>query len=303
MNIDHFVVMEAVVRLGSFSAAARELNRVQSAISYNVKQLEEDIGVELFSRESYRPSLTPAGEAVYRKARELLHKVQELELLGLSLTQGNEPHIRFDLTPICPIPEITGILAAVAESYPGTRLLISMEIFGGEALVLDDIVDVSLTDVVKLDDRLEAIPWRKINLVPVIAPSHRLAVHGDSLIPRSELMPHVQIVAGSSSPQTRDTTMGVMEGGHTWRVTDFRAKHELIRAGMGWGNLPEYMVAEDLERGVLQIIKPEDMEKQVANLYIVRKRWKAHGPVSRYLWDLFANAKGGSPPEENVESA
>ncbi len=288
MNIDQFVIMDAVVRLGSFSAAAREANRVQSAVSYNIKTLEGELGVVLFDRETYRPELTPAGEAVYRKARELLMSVREIELLSTHLTRGREALVRFDIAPTCPLDDVVRVLKIIGDEYPETRLEISMEIFGGEALVLDDAVDLSLTDMVHSDDRVEIVPWRNVPLIPVVSPNHPLASHGEAPISRAQILKHVQIVVASTSPLTESKTLGVLEGNPTWSVSDFATKRKLILAGLGWGNLPDYLIGEDVETGRLIAVTPPGLPRPMAELRLVRKRWKAHGPVASQLWNLLA---------------
>ncbi len=64
LTLDQFAVFVTVVEEGSFSAAARKLNRAQSAITYTVQALEAQTGTDLFDRSAYRPTLTPAGRAL-----------------------------------------------------------------------------------------------------------------------------------------------------------------------------------------------------------------------------------------------
>lgn len=67
-------VVDAVARNGSFSAAAQELHRVPSAVSYTVRQLEEWLAVPLFERRHRDVELTPAGSGFYRKGALLSKK-------------------------------------------------------------------------------------------------------------------------------------------------------------------------------------------------------------------------------------
>ncbi len=67
-------VVDAVARNGSFSAAAQELHRVPSAVSYTVRQLEEWLAVPLFERRHRDVELTPAGSGLYRKGALLSKK-------------------------------------------------------------------------------------------------------------------------------------------------------------------------------------------------------------------------------------
>ena len=59
-TLDQLLVLESVVRVGTFAGAAKELHRVTSAVSYAIKTLEEALGVPLFAREGRRAALTPA---------------------------------------------------------------------------------------------------------------------------------------------------------------------------------------------------------------------------------------------------
>ncbi len=291
MNIDQFAVMDAVVRLGSFSAASRELNRVQSAVSYSVKTLEEELGVALFSRETYRPTLTAAGEAIYRKARALLADAQEIELLSRELAQGAEAVVRFDLSPVCPLDLATPVLKRLAEERPHTAVRISMEVFGGETLVMDDFADLALTDLVTVDDRLEHVPWRRVALKPVVAPGHPMGDDPGRPLSRAEMLRHTQIVVGSTAEKMQAKSLGVQEGAPIWRVSDFSVKKSLILAGLGWGHMPEHLVAAELAAGRLRSLSIPHFPKQVANLCLVRKRWRAHGPVASELWARLLDAR------------
>lgn len=67
-------VVDAVARGGSFSAAAQELHRVPSAISYTVRQLENWLAVPLFERQHREVVLTPAGEHFVREGRSVIKK-------------------------------------------------------------------------------------------------------------------------------------------------------------------------------------------------------------------------------------
>ena len=68
-------VVDAVARTGSFSAAAQDLHRVPSAISYTVRQLEQWLAVPLFERRHRDVVLTPAGKVFVDEARILTKKM------------------------------------------------------------------------------------------------------------------------------------------------------------------------------------------------------------------------------------
>lgn len=64
MTLDQLYVIDTILKTGSFTAASKELHRAQSAVSHTVKTIEEEWGVDLFDRTSYRAKLTRTGEAI-----------------------------------------------------------------------------------------------------------------------------------------------------------------------------------------------------------------------------------------------
>src|SRR5579863_2120874 len=93
LSLDQFAVFAAVVEEGSFAAAARRMNRAQSAITYAIQKLEEQSGLPLFDRSSYRPALTKAGEALLPRAQRILSDLDEYRLHARQMTKGLEDEV------------------------------------------------------------------------------------------------------------------------------------------------------------------------------------------------------------------
>src|SRR5215475_9520686 len=77
MDLSDLRIFTAVVREGSVTRAAQKLNRVQSNVTTRVRQLEEDLGVDLFLREGKRLHLSPTGKLLLEYADRLLYLAQE----------------------------------------------------------------------------------------------------------------------------------------------------------------------------------------------------------------------------------
>ena len=86
-TLDQLLVLEAIARTGTFAAAARELHRVPSAVSYTVKTLEESLAVSLFDRSGHRARLTPAGRRILESGAEILRRARALDM-ALAADQG-----------------------------------------------------------------------------------------------------------------------------------------------------------------------------------------------------------------------
>ena len=93
LELDALRVFSAVVGAGSFSAAAKQLGRAQSAVSYIVRELEAKLGSNLFDRSGYRPRLTPAGQLLLPRIERLLQDAAVLGAAAGALAGGIEPEI------------------------------------------------------------------------------------------------------------------------------------------------------------------------------------------------------------------
>jgi DNA-binding transcriptional LysR family regulator len=76
----------------------------------------------------------------------------------------------------------------------------------------------------------------------------------------------------------------VLESGLRWTVTDVVAKLELIEAGVGWGGLPEHVVADRLREGGLVALDVREFDVTAIELYAIRRRDPPIGPVAQALW-------------------
>lgn len=124
LDIDLLRSFAAVADTGSFTAAAGLVARTQSAVSVQVKRLEEILGRRVFERTSRSLSLTPAGHTLLGYARRIL------ELNDESVRSIAEPpvtgEIRLGITEYFVPDELPGILARFAAAYPGVRLEVRM---------------------------------------------------------------------------------------------------------------------------------------------------------------------------------
>ena len=94
LSLDALLVLDAIDRKGSFAAAADELYRVPSAVTYAVQKLEQDLDVTIFDRSGHRAKLTPAGEELLREGRHLLDAANLLECRVKRIATGWETDLK-----------------------------------------------------------------------------------------------------------------------------------------------------------------------------------------------------------------
>jgi DNA-binding transcriptional LysR family regulator len=85
-----------------------------------------------------------------------------------------------------------------------------------------------------------------------------------------------------------DREIGVQKGQRRWYVDDLPMKKQLLVTGLGWGRLPEYMIAEELARDQLRaILLPHTHLSFGIEVFVFRQRRPVIGPVADHLWNEF----------------
>ena len=121
-TLDQFTVFVSVVDQHGFAAAARHLGRAQSAITYAIKGLEQETGVQLFDRSGYRPSLIDAGRALLPRDRRLLADLADYRQQAKSFSAGVEAGLAVVVDLFVPVPLVVAALGQVQRDYPSVRV-------------------------------------------------------------------------------------------------------------------------------------------------------------------------------------
>lgn len=288
-TLDQLRTFAAVAEAGSFSAAARRLHRAQSAVSYAIAALEEQLGgLPLFDRSTRRPRLTEAGALLLAEARKVLAGADGLRARAAGLLAGLEAELAVVVDVMLPDAALVGALAAFRAAFPTVTLRLSVEALGAVAqLVLEGTCAVGLCGpLARTTPGLEHRPLGAVRLLPVAAPGHPLALLPPP-VPRAALRDHVQLVLTDRSELTRGQDFGVVSP-ETWRLGDLGAKHALLRGGLGWGAMPEGRVAEDLASGRLAALPIEGWGAVDYGVFAVHRTGAPPGPAGRWLVDRLA---------------
>ena len=288
ISLDQLRVFRQVAESGSFSAAARDLHRAQSAITYAIQKLEEQVGAQVFDRGGYRPVLSEAGRALMPRAVRILEELAAFNTQARAIAGGLEGEVAIVVDPTYPTPALTTALRGFQDRYPAVQLRVFVETLGAAAqAVLDRTADVGLAlEFAAASPELACTPVGELELVPVAAPTHPLGrIRGR--IPLETARRELQLVLADRSTLTRGRDFSVISP-RTWRLADLGARHEMMRAGLGWGSMPMHMVAEDLKRGrlvKLDIRWPDGSRPPRPTVVLVRRKDKALGPAGAWLAD------------------
>jgi DNA-binding transcriptional LysR family regulator len=299
-TLDQLRVLIAVADSGSFSAAARCLGRTQSVVSYTVANLEAQLGLAVFERGHRRARLTEAGRAVLGDARRVAWASDALRARAISLTRGTEAELALAVDVMFPTARLVALLEAFAANFPTVALRLRIEALGGVAqLLLDRVCTLGISGW--LGHRFDMFERRAIpgvELIPVAAPMHPLARAVGSL-GAADLRDHTQLVLTDRTELTAGQDFGVASP-HTWRLGDLGAKHELLRAGIGWGNMPAHVVGEDLAAGRLVRLSMREAPSETYRLMLLHRLDTPPGPAARWLAGQIAGAEACPPAEKNL---
>lgn len=250
LTLDALEALDAIDRTGSFAAAAHALHKVQSAVSYNIRSLEEALGLPLFDRSGHRAQLTPAGRAVLDEARGLLARVRRLEHIAARFREGFEPTLQVVIDGILPMQPLTALLRALADEGVPTRVQLKVEFLGGVQDRFEaEGADLMLVKEFTPSPHLESRPLPPVECVLVAAPDHPLAQA--PTVDQAALCEHVELSVHDSSRSSRPTNPHRLGSPRIFYLSDFHTKSNALLEGLGFGWLPMYLAQPALEAGRL----------------------------------------------------
>jgi DNA-binding transcriptional LysR family regulator len=288
VSLDQLRTFIAAVDEGSFSAAARKLNRVQSAVSGWVSGLEEQIGVVLFDRSGRFPKLTAEGVLLLADARNIVSGVDTLKARAKLMAAGQETELSVVVDVFFPTALVSAAAKAFASQFPLTPLRLFVEGLGAAYQpVLDGRCSLGILSTLPavtfpslVSERLGELP-----LVSVAAANHPLAARADR-IPRSELAKHVQLVLTDRSDLMAGRDYGVVSPS-TWRLADLSTKYAFLKDCVGWGGMPLHMVEKDIADGTLVVLDVDDMPRTgfMLTMSAYHPASEPPGPAGRWFID------------------
>jgi len=269
---DALAMIDTIARAGSFAAAARELGKVPSALTYSVRQLEESLDVLLFDRRSGHARLTPAGEELLAEGRRLLAQIDAVAQRVRRVATGWETQLtvaadgvisRLTLFELCEAfyalrPPAAGGAAAAddpAAAGPCTRLRLRTEVLNGtwEALASGQAdLAIGLRADAPPAPGVELAPLGEIDFVFAVAPHHPLAAH-DAPIADAELLRHRAVAVADSAQRLSALTFNLLPGQEVFTVATLQAKIEAQVRCLGCGFVPEPLAREHIGAGRLVV--------------------------------------------------
>lgn len=283
VSLDQWRILQAVVDAGSYAAAAEQLHRSQSSLSYAVAKLQRMLGVRVFEIEGRKARLTAAGEVLLRQARTLLKDAEELQALAGHLKRGWEPEVRLVVDVAFPNALLLQALQRFAPQARGSRVqLHEVVISGVDEALLSGQADLGVGGFVPpgfLGEKL-----LEVEFIAVAAAAHPLHQQQRALTLKDLARERQLVIRDSGVHLKRD--LGWLGAEERWTVSQMATSLAFVRAGMGFAWLPEHLVAPHLASGELKPLPLQRGGRRLTPLYLVLARQDEAGPAACALAEI-----------------
>jgi DNA-binding transcriptional LysR family regulator len=289
LSLDSLRMLDAVARRGGFAAAAGELGRAPSAVTYAARKLEDQLDALLFDRRGYRARLTPAGEELLHEGRRLLAAAEDLRRRVQRVARGWERELRIAVDSALPFARLIPLLGEFCGQAP-TRLRLSHEVLGGtwDALAAGR-ADLAIGATENGPQVGAATGFRtsklgELQFVFAVAPGHPLAAAAAPLS-LAQMRSHRQIVVGDTSQRLAPRAAGLLGSADTITVASMDDKIAAQAAGLGVGYVPLHLIRGHLARGEL-LVKQTESEREHGERAPLYVAWRAEARGRALDWWL-----------------
>ena len=282
-TIDQWEVLEAVVQLGSFAAAASKMSRSPSTISYTISRLQDQFKIPLLEMKGRKTELTPAGRILLAGVEPLLAGFRELERMGASLADGSEPEINLSVDSLFPSDRLFAALADLVGLYPQAHVNLHRGPFLSSVLEFASYsADMYIGGTPNHGHLIK--PILDIRMIAVARANHPLA---------SEKRPLTQLDLTRSLAVIIEGDIGQHPGrqphANSQRylaVTSIESAIDAVRSGMCFGWIPSYRIRTYLESGELIELRLPMGGERFCRLFLALRDFDAASEKINHVADL-----------------
>jgi len=283
VTLEQWRMFEAVVAHGGFAQAAAAVHKSQSSINHAVHKLQHQLGLQLLEVKGRKAQLTPVGETMLRRARQLLAQAGQLEDAADCLSRGEEAELKLAVDVIFPPECLTVALKKFSDQFPLTRIqLFETVLSGGPEMMTGGEVDLLIAGDVPQGYLAE--PLLQVEFVALAHPNHPLHKLGRTVFV-DDLAQQRQIVvrdSGTGAP----TDSGWLGAEQRWTVSHMTSSIDMVCRGTGFAWLPLTRVGNAIVDGTLKELPLEQGSRRTVPLYLVSASQDNPGPAAGHLSSL-----------------
>ncbi|KOO15891.1 LysR family transcriptional regulator [Vibrio xuii] len=272
ITLEALHILDAIERRGSFAAAANELDRAPSSLSYQIQKLEQDLDIMIFDRSGHKANFTEAGRLILERGRDILAATEKLVNDASVLANGWELDITLAFDGIIPVKNFFGLVAELG-NVSSTRIKLQEEILAGCWESLNngraDLLVAPRIDTLPQDVKAETIGT--MEMIWVAAADHYVHKRVGEFDEEAREKYRIIAIADTAREQPA-LTVNITQRQPRLTVTNFSAKVDALKLGLGIGTLPKELALELIEEGMIKQI--EGTKPQPIDIILVWKRNK-----------------------------
>ncbi|UTO18373.1 LysR family transcriptional regulator [Acinetobacter sp. Z1] len=284
INQEQLLMFQTVIETGSFSAAARKLGKVPSAVSMSIANLEIDLNLNLFQRIGREPTPTAEAMVLYEKTQQLLIEMNQWKQHAHALSNGLESTLNIVIVSELLHTNWTDYITLLEQHFPSLAInIVSAPQEDALQMLLDQTAQLALMfEREQLDSREQFVELKREALVPVLAKHHPLAQLEN--VSFEQMVQTRQIVVASRDNSIKPELLFSKD---YWRTDNHHSACMMIVRNLGWGVLPLEMFNENPElKKKLKILELYDFTPKFE--YFVDLVWSREselGAAARFLID------------------
>ena len=293
LSSDSIELFLAVVDHGSFSAAARALRRVPSAVSMGIANIEAELGYPLFDRSRREATPTPQALALLPHARSVASRLRTLQVHAVELSQDLESTLTIAIATGIFADELLTALTGIGDRHPLLRVhLLTLPPDQVRRALHEERADLALLAMPPGVDREEAfVHVADERFVAVASATVDTAGLATELRRLEDLGGSRQIVVDGPDDAVADARHLVSD--NRWLVDSTEAALGLVERGAGWANLPTAVVRDAVASGRIRALEFDNVTNGItAPVHLV---WLRRRPVRRAAGEVIALMRPSRP--------
>ncbi|KUM05387.1 LysR family transcriptional regulator [Chromobacterium subtsugae] len=261
MSLQRFRIFAAIVESGSLTAAAEALGHSKAVVSFNLKQLEAELGVALLTRSTRRLQLTETGRRFYQDCLHVLRMAQTAMDDARRGHGGLQGTLSVSTTPEYGRRRVIPALAAFSLLHP--RLAVRLESSSRHADLISQQVDVAIRLGSLSDSSYRARLLEEFDIWPVASPGYLAQpdkqVESVDGLARADWLAHSRLAAPLRWKLTGKDGEAMLDAGDAPRIVadTSGALLDFARQGCGVALLPDWQVTDDVAAGALARLLPD----------------------------------------------
>lgn len=290
INQEQLLIFKTVMQTGSFSAAARKLGKVPSAVSMSIANLEIDLDLKLFNRAGREPAPTAQAITLFEKTEQLLIEMNQWKQHALALSSGLESALNIVVVSELLHTHWTDYIAALEKQFPELQInIFTAPQEDAQKMLVNGTAQFALMfEREQLESNEQFIELKRQALVPVASKDYLLAQYAK--ISFEQILQSRQIVVAS---RDRSIKPELLYSKNYWRTDNHHSTCAMILQNLGWGVLPEAMLNENpLLKQQLKILNFADFTPKFEYFVdLVWNRESQQGAAARFLINHIRNLR------------